>query len=171
MANTYVKIASASVGSSGATNFSFTSIPSTYTDLVLKVSLRDTASATFWGYNVYFNNSTASNYSFRRLYGTGSGTASDNFSSQSTLAPYAATGGTATASTFGSNDIYIPNYTSSTAKSVSFDGVSENNATSAVAGLTAGLWSLTNAITQIDITASGTFAQYSTATLYGIKNS
>lgn len=171
MATTYTLIASAAVGASGATTFSFTSIPSTYTDLVIKVSLRDTASAAYWGFNIYFNNSTATNYSCRRLYGSGSGTASDSFSSQTTLIPYAATGGSATASTFANTEIYIPNYTSSNAKSVSVDGVSENNATSAVAGLTAGLWSLTNAITQIDITASGTFAQYSTASLYGISKS
>ena len=171
MSNTYKLIASAAVGSTGATNFSFTSIPSTYTDLIIKLTLRDTASADFWGYNVYFNNSLATNYSVRRLVGTGSSVGSDSLSSQTTLIPYAANGGSSTSNTFANNEIYIPNYTSSNAKSVSLDGVSENNATSAVSGLVAGLWSLTSAITQIDISASGTFAQYSTAYLYGIKNS
>jgi hypothetical protein len=47
----------------------------------------------------------------------------------------------------------------------------ENNATLSLMNLAAGLWSNTSAITSIKITAVGTFEQYSTATLYGIKNS
>jgi hypothetical protein len=167
MAN-MIPISTVTVGS-GGNNIDFINIPQTYTDLIIKLSARDTASATFWGFNIYFNGSLATNYSFRRLYGTGSGTASDSFSGQTTISPYAASGGTSTANTFGNTEIYIPNYTGSTAKSVLIDGVSENNATSAVAGLTAALWSLTSPINQVSISASGTFAQHTTATLYGIR--
>ena len=48
--------------------------------------------------------------------------------------------------------------------------VSENNATTAYATLNAGLWSNTAAINAIGltITSGQNFAQYSTATLYGI---
>ena len=78
-----------------------------------------------------------------------------------------------TANTFANGEFYIPNYAGSTNKSVSADGVTENNATAARATLTAGLWSNTAAINQITLLpiAGGTFAQYSTATLYGISNS
>jgi hypothetical protein len=78
-------------------------------------------------------------------------------------------------STFANNEIYIPNYTSSNFKSVSIDSVSEANQAGAVyQDMVAGLWSTTSAITSITLTSLSTgnnFVQYSTATLYGIKNS
>jgi len=75
-----------------------------------------------------------------------------------------------TASTFGNAEIYLPNYAGNTNKSASIDMVSEQNATSTYMGLVAPLWSNTAAITSITLTgASGNLAQYSTATLYGIK--
>jgi hypothetical protein len=74
-----------------------------------------------------------------------------------------------TANTFASNDIYIPNYTSSNYKSAISDTVTENNATLSFADLYAGLWRSTSAITSITIGPNGTgFAQYSTFSLYGI---
>ena len=45
MATTFTKIASVSVGSGGAATMSFTSIPSTYTDIVVKLSARGDAGA------------------------------------------------------------------------------------------------------------------------------
>ena len=82
-------------------------------------------------------------------------------------------GGNATASTFGNTMLYIPNYTSSNNKSSSSDGVAETNATNVNMAMIANLWSNTAAITSIKLTpATGaTLQQYSTATLYGIKNS
>lgn len=179
MANTYVAIATITVGSGGSSTIDFTSIPSTYTDLVLKISGRSSSSTTAEDYvMIYFNGSTTG-YSVKRLYGTGSGTGSDSVSNKSggtagsRILAGVISAGTSTASTFGSVDIYIPNYSSSSNKSVLGDGVSENNDTFAIAQLSAGLWSNTAAINQItvDLYFSGNFTQYSTATLYGIKNS
>ena len=78
-----------------------------------------------------------------------------------------------TASTFNNNSIYIPNYTGSTNKAFSVDGVAENNAARASLILAAGLWSNTAAITSLSLSLRTTpnMVQYSTATLYGIKNS
>jgi hypothetical protein len=67
--------------------------------------------------------------------------------------------------------IYIPNYAGSSNKSVSIDSVTENNATGAYSGLTAALFASTAAITSFGISTGSNFVQYSTATLYGIKNS
>jgi hypothetical protein len=66
--------------------------------------------------------------------------------------------------------MYIPNYTSSTNKSISFDIVSENNATLAYATLEAWLWSQTAAITSIGFTGlyGGSIASNSTFSLYGL---
>ena len=165
MANTYKKIASVTVGAGGASSIDFTSIPATYTDLVVKVSARDTtANGEFY---LRFNSSTT-NYSDKWLYGTGSSASS---TTNTKIDLFLASSGY-TANTFGSTDIYIPNYRSSNYKSTSADSVQENNATASYALLDAGLWSDTSAITSVNlIPAGGTFAQYSSATLYGIKSS
>ena len=168
MANTYTKIASVTVGAGGASSIDFTSIPSTYTDLCIKISGRSTSTST--GSTITFNGSSSS-YTNKRLYGDGSAPASDSAITTGISNTFIDDSGF-TATTFGNGEIYIPNYASSNYKSVSVDGVTENNATTALMMLTAGLWSNTAAINQVTITpALGNFTQYSTATLYGIKNS
>ena len=68
--------------------------------------------------------------------------------------------------------IYIPNYSGSTNKSVSIDAVAENNGTSGFCSFTAGLWSASDAITQITLIANGgNMVQHSSVSLYGIRNS
>ena len=77
-----------------------------------------------------------------------------------------------TANTFGNNLLYFPNYAGSTNKSFYTDSVSENNATTSFLIMNSYLWSQTTAINQITLTpGGGNFAQYSSASLYGIKNS
>ncbi len=172
MATTYEAIATVTVGSGGAANIEFTSIPGTYTDLLVFYSTRAATTGSDMG--ARFNGDTGSNYSYRKLGGNGSTASSDSASSQTSLTRVGRVNpSAATANTFSNNYMYIPNYTSSNNKSVSMDGVSENNATSANADLIAGLWSNSAAITSISllIDGGGNFAQYSTATLYGIKNS
>ena len=167
MATTYEAIATVTVGSGGAANIEFTSIPATYTDLVVKVSGRAANAANSAELYIRFNG-VATGYSSKLLYGSGSSVGS----STETTMPGLATAASDTASTFGNTEFYIPNYAGSNNKSVSTDGVSENNATAAYQYLNAGLWSNTAAITSIALTTNkGNFVQYSTATLYGIKNS
>ena len=170
MATTFTKIASVSVGVLGAATIDFSSIPSTYTDLCLKISGRNTQPSSLL--YLTFNGST-SGYSYRRLYGNGSSAASDSASSTTSIAFIAFEVSTYTASTFSSSEVYVPNYAGSNNKSVSSDEVTENNATLIVAALYAGLWANTAAITSITLTPDslGLFAQYSTATLYGINKS
>lgn len=155
---------------SGQASITFNSIPQIYTDLVLVCSLRGNRYA-----GLSLNGSTA-NTSSRTLWGTGSTVMSANYTSL----PFSniiltVAKDTSTASTFGNASIYIANYTGSTAKSVSIDSVGENNGAAAEQIMGAGLWNNTSAITSLTLTslddngaASGTFAQYSSATLYGI---
>jgi len=175
MANTYTKIASVAVGGAGAANIDFTSIPATYTDLCLKLSLRDTRTQIDDYVNLIFNNDSGSNYSMKSVWGTGSTTGNSNYSAQTANYVFQIAAASATASTFSNVEIYVPNYTSSNAKSFSTDGVTETNAatgTDRLDALTASLWSGTATINRITLTpGTGTFVQYSTATLYGIKNS
>ena len=170
MANTFELINSYTVGAGGSTSIDFNSIPSTYTDLCFKISVRITRS----GYvgdilNISFNG-TSTNESSRRLEGAGSGTPSS--ASNSLLLAYQGSTTDATASTFGNGELYIPNYAGSTNKSASNDGVSENNGTTAYAGFAANLWSNTAAINQVTFTPDGgsNFVQYSTIYCYGVKN-
>ena len=169
MANTYTLIQSVTVGSGGTASITFAGIPQTYTDLLLVVSGRATTdNPTLY---VYMNgDTTAGNYSFRLLGGDGA-SASSSTASQAWFMRVAPS--SATASTFSNGCMYVPNYTDSTSnQSVSVDSVTENNGTTAYTAFHAGLWSSTAAITSIVLDPYGTdFAQYSSASLYGIKNS
>lgn len=171
---TFIKIASYEVGAGGQANIDFTAIPSTYTDLVIKLCARSDKAASTWTNTYISYNGNTSSFSSRELYGTGSAAGSG----QSTSSPGGGQGAgyidavSATGSTFGSVDIYIPNYAGSNYKSLSSDFAVENNNTTALVGAIAGLWSNTAAINRITLTPDGgNFVQYSTATLYGIKNS
>jgi hypothetical protein len=168
MATTFIKIASVTVGSGGASTIDFTSIPATYTDLCLKLSLRTTFAGVFDTGFVSINNTNTGSY--RGLYGTGAAAGSESIAS---LRGLYITGATATGSTFSSNDVYLPNYTSANLKSVSADSVTENNATTAIALLSGMLNGSTSTINQLTISSGNAvnLVQYSTATLYGIKNS
>jgi hypothetical protein len=163
MPNTYKKIATVVVGSGGTASIDFTSIPQTYTDLKIVLSTRGSNANVYSGHKLQFNGSGNTNMSTRHLIGTGTGT-----SSNSALYLGDASGASSTSNTFGSFEVYIPNYTSSNYKCWSADTVSENNGTEAYQELTAGLWSDTSPITSIRILGDATIVQHSTATLYGI---
>jgi hypothetical protein len=168
MAYTYSKIATVTVGSGGSSSIDFLAIPQNYTDLVLKISARDSSNTgDVWDWmDLVFNNNT-SGYSARMLYGTGSAVGSVSNTTNIKYTYYTAS--TSTANTFGNAEIYIPNYTSQNYKSISGDAVSENNATAAIAVFEAGLWSNSSPINSIKLIPRIGFAQYSSATLYGIK--
>lgn len=170
MPNTFELIASSTVGSGGAASIDFTSIPSTYTDLVIKVSARSSSTGSAIDrYATFQFNSSTTGRTFRRLYGYGSTAGSDN----GTFGyAFSMSGTTGTASTFCNAEFYIPNYAGSNNKSMSQDGVSEqNSATINWLDLNANLWSNTAAITSIKFTPdTGNFAEFTTAYLYGVKN-
>ncbi len=161
-------VSTVTVGAGGAATISLTGIPQDATDLLLLVSSR--LSSAGFSVGVQFNGSSATNYSYRTLYGTGSSVASQSFATQAEILAGISSGGTDTANTFGNMSFYIPNYTSSNAKTLSADSVSENNATQAYQQIAAGLWSLTNAITSITLDAESTrtFLEGSSVSLYKI---
>jgi len=168
MANTMTLISSVTVGSGGASSIDFTSIPSTYTDLCIVLSTRN--SSTILNNSIGINGSTA-NFSLRVVGGDGSAPYSANRSDN--LNAFLSTESGNTASTFANTTFYFPNYAGSTNKSYSVDNVTENNATGAYAQLLAGLWSQSAAINRITFyagNAASTFVQFSTAYLYGVKN-
>jgi hypothetical protein len=173
VANTFVKIQTVTVGSPVA-NIDFTSIPQNYTDLKIVLSLRGTRANIINETGIQFNGVTTSSYTYRVL--RGNGASADSFNGGAGQV-YAYGGvnpaASSTGSVFGSAEIYIPNYTSANYKSFSVDAVQETNGTTAYQILSADIFNNTAAITSIKFYSldSDNFAQYSTATLYGIKSS
>jgi hypothetical protein len=171
MAITYKAIATTTVGAGGASSIDFTSIPATFTDICIKMSARGTSTAIYA--KIKINNDSSAIYSLRTIYGEGSaGSASQSDSGATYFERFLMNSSAFTASTFSNSELYIPNYAGSNNKSMMFDSVNETNATAVQAYMVAGLYASTSAINQITLTPNtGNFAQYSTATLYGIKNS
>jgi len=165
MAENYVLLETIQL-TQNAASVTFDNIPQTgYTDLKVDMSVRGTTAQIYTLMDIWFNGSTTG-FSSRGVEGNGSSAVSYTNPS---IYLNAATGANATANTFSSNSVYIPNYTSSNFKSVSVDGVLENNATTAYASLQAGLWSNTAAITSIQIIPrADSLAAGSTFSLYGV---
>jgi hypothetical protein len=173
MPATYVNIATTTLGSN-TTSVTFSGIPSTYTDLVVRMSVRGNDSTPSDWALVRFNSDTATNYSVTRVFGDGvTANSGRNSSATSTRIFGAATAAGATANTFSNLEIYIPSYTASQNKPFSAFGASENNATTAEIAANAGLWRNTATISSMAITPFGSTLWLSGSTfyLYGIKNS
>lgn len=160
------------VGSGGAASIVFNNIPQTFTDLKVVLSVRPARAGNTWdSIGFLFNGDTSAVYSTTLLYG-GFGTVAsirNNNAVGLTLINYASSS-TATANTFGNGEMYIPNYTGANFKSVIGDSVAENNGSDYILGLSAGLYRSTSAVTSMSVAAvsGGTFAQYSTISIYGI---
>ena len=163
---TYTALATVTLAST-ATSITFSSIPATYTDLCLKLSIR-TDKATLGDVWLLKLNTSSANFTARWIEGNGA-----SASSGSSILYGALVGSSATASTFNNTEIYFPNYAGSTNKSFSIDATTENNATTSYADLIASLWSQTTAINQLTLKSGNAqnFTQHSSAYLYGIVKS
>lgn len=179
MPATYIAITTVNVTSgAGAASITFSSIPQTYTDLLLLGSTRGigyTGAGHDW-IKVNVNGNTGSIYTATYQLGQ----SLDNpggysgRTSSATWLPNALTypSAAATADVFGNLMIYFTNYTSTSLnKATNSIAVNENNSTGAINLAAAGLINTTAAISSISLTSeNGTgFAQHSTATLYGIS--
>lgn len=178
MAITYSLIASNTLGST-TQSVTFSSIPQTYTDLVLRMSYRTDAAGLF-GSNpaIRFNGDAAGNalYSYTFIGGNGSTASSTRESSISALYMQSSDSAGNTANTFTSTEVYIPNYTGTANKPISIFKVAEQNATAAEMHAFASLYRGTSAISTILIgpssnIISNNFVTGSSFYLYGIKNS
>lgn len=165
MAYTYEPIATNTLGSDTAT-VTFSSIPGTYTDLVLVLNSR--SASTSGGVFVQFNNDTGSNYSVIRLRGNGTAASSNNSANVTTGEIGDQNVSTNTAGNFGNIICQINNYSNSTTYKTT---LSRANVADVTVRALVSLWRSTSAITEIDIFCenSNNFLSGSTFTLYGIK--
>lgn len=162
MATTYEPIATTTLGSAAA-SYTFSSIPATYTDLVLIASTQ--ASSSGQGQTMQLNGDTSSLYSDTILRGNGASAVSTRQSNNTEfLLSNIAEPPT---SSFGVYIAQFQNYSNSTTYKTVL--VRSNNASAGTETIV-NLWRSTAAITSIKIAISGgTFNTGSTFTLYGIK--
>ena len=162
MPATYEPIATTTL-SSAAASITFSSIPGTYTDLVISTTILDNASSD--DFFLRLNSDTASNYSLTRLYGDGTSATSGRSTSQTSIIVNA-TGTSTTIPHFYLINIF--SYAGTTNKTVLIDGIEDENGIGYVLRKV-GLYRNTAAITSASLTmVSGNFKTGTTATLYGI---
>lgn len=172
MPSTYTLISS-NVLTSSAASVTFSAIPSTYTDLVVRWSARSDRSAVSDTMKLRLNSDSATNYSWTYLLGNGSAASSGINSALDYISLGAADAATATTNTFANGELYIPNYLASTKKPVSSINAQEDNNTAAQLWGLASLWQGTASITSVQLFPSigPNFVSGSSFYLYGIKNS
>lgn len=165
MAVTYEPIASTTLGSAAASH-TFSSIPGTYTDLVVVFNVRTTVDDA--NGRLTINSDSGSNYSQTDLEGTGSSAFSGRNSNVSFIPLTRNIGFDDTNPSTGI--IQIMSYANTNVfKTVLYSSADFNSSYPGVARRV-GLWRSTNAITSIKIeTAGTTFKADSTFSLYGIK--
>lgn len=162
---TYSLINSTTLGSAES-SVTFSSIPSTFTDLILVVSNTNNTGTTAPALYLRFNSDTGTNYSTTMLYGTGSSAGSAR-GTNNTYALINWVGG-------GSNSVIVNSIThifdysnATTFKTL----ISRYNNSSAEVDAGVSLWRSTSAITSVTVldTTTRDFASGSTFKLYGIE--
>ena len=162
LATSFESIATVTVGAGGSATIDFTSIASTYQHLQIRIRTKTTNSLDI---NFRFNSDSGNNYTSHGIYGDGS--------SAQVITPYI---GTSTGyvgyspSINGASIIDVLDYGSSSKyKTVRTLHGNDNNGTGYIM-LNSSVWMSTSAITSVRLQVStGTFEQYSSFALYGVK--
>jgi hypothetical protein len=169
MPATYIQIGTAQVaGAGGSASFTFTAIPNTYTDLILKASITSTG-GTNWA--LLTINGTANNtIDLLHIIGDANTVASQAYDSGRVTSNRQNDAGT---TQFANATLYIPNYTAGIQKSMSSEsGQSWSAAPRPSMSIAVQRWNNTGAITSLTLApdGGGTFLQHSSAYLYGVSN-
>jgi hypothetical protein len=168
MAATYTPIASITLGASAA-SVTFSSIPQTYTDLVMVMSPANNTSVQDGTELFSINSDTGTNYSFTELYGNGSSAASIRRTGTAYIGlSFFTTIDTTLGST--TNVTHFMNYSNATTYKTILNRANNTSSTYPGASLIASLWRSTAAITSFSIRPGGStnFKAGSTFNLYGI---
>lgn len=177
MANTYVLINSQTL-STTASSVTFSSIPQTYTDLLLRMSAKSNSS-TFAESPKVIINSITSNYNHLNIFRNASNgvinTSNTNAGTYFTMGAGAIGNAATVPNVFGNGEIYLPNYTNAQDKPMIFQGV-QTTAITTVGGVVqygGGRVTTTEAITSLtlSLTNGSLWLENSSFWLYGIKKS
>lgn len=169
--SSYDSIATVIVGAGGTPSVTFSSIPSTYTHLQLRVSAREVTGG-FDQMYMRVNGDTGANYSKHNMGGSGSsGLVYGGSGSTSSVSIGVIGGSNQVANTFAVSVTDFLDYTNTSKyKTIrALSGIDSNG--TGYNWFASGLWQNTNAITSINIFPTGAtdFAQYTHFALYGIK--
>lgn len=162
MTSTEVAIASQTLGSATAT-ITFSSIPSTYTDIRVVVNGTPTGNTQF---RLRFNNDSGANYSGTEVRANGASAGSDRYNSDTGI--YSNWAAFATSAQPVLTTFNVFSYASS-AKKTTLSTFNQDTNGSGTIEYGVGLWNSTSAITTIDLSAAGnSFNTGTIVTLYGI---
>lgn len=167
MASTYEPIATTTLVSA-ASSITFSSIPQDYTDLIIVANLRLDSAVTTEDCDIRFNSDTGTNYSYTRVYGTGSATGSQRNSNAQQIRSLLCTGASSPSGSFAVNTVHVMNYSNATTYKTL---ISRPSNASDIVTANVGLWRSTGAITSVTLlrASGGSFVTGSSATLYGVK--
>ena len=164
--SSYYSIATQTVGSGGASSITFTSIPSTYTHLQIRVT--SLSAHNFSNTIVQFNGDTGANYTLHQLVGNGSAASAYGTGGQTNI-----TVGQQGTSTYPGVEIMdILDYANTNKYKTVRDlsGTDSNGTGQTLIILRSGVWMNTSAVTSITLTNDGgSYNQYSSFALYGIR--
>jgi hypothetical protein len=169
---TYEPIATTTLGSAQA-SYTFSSIPGTYTDLVLVSNVRTATSgsnAASDSLGIHFNGTTGTSYSTTYLLGDGTNATSARNTNAAEIYAGEIAGFLAAADTFGSSIVSINNYSNTTTFKTALCRAGTANAFTAA---TVGLFRSTSAISSLTIRIFGGAKNLETGssfTLYGIAS-
>jgi len=167
--NSYESIATVTVGSGGAANIQFTSIPGTYTHLQIRGISKDNLAGTGMANCPIFLNgdTTSTNYSSHELYGDGSSATSGASTNAGRSWRNAVSGQAGWTGVIVDILDYANTNKYKTLRTIS---AADNNGTSdGVFFFASSNWRNTDAITSVRFNTETTFMQYSHFALYGIK--
>lgn len=167
MSATYESIATF-IANGSASDYEFTSIPQTYTDLVIVCQGRTANSVGEQAILVYLNNDFSGLGSYTEVRGDGSSATSSRITGANGLRVGYFPGANATSGNVGQCNFSILNYANTTTNKtmIARGGVASSSSTASVS-----LFRSTSAITRVGIATfgAGNFISGSTFTLYGIK--
>jgi hypothetical protein len=164
--NSYESIATVTVGGGGSSSISFSSIPSTFKHLQVRIMNLQSSATNFYG---QFNSDTSNNYAFHDLFGDGSSAYSQ---ATSTTNKFKIGYANSTTASFSSGAVMdILDYTSTSKnKTVRVLAGSDTNGSGYMLFRSALWYKTPEAINTITIFPdAGNFNQYSSFALYGIK--
>jgi hypothetical protein len=168
-AGAYDSLATVTVPSGGLASITFAGIPTGYKHLQIRAMIKRSGGTAADNTNLTFNGDTGSNYVWHQLYGDGTSASSSASTSQSSIRTIHSD---ATANVFGVGIIDILDYSATTKYKTTrtIAGYDDNNTTVGYALFRSGLWQNTSTVTSVTLTPnSGTFAQYSSFALFGVK--
>ena len=155
-------------GSSGTITFS--SIPSTYSHLQVRILGRSDAAAVTQSAILTINNDTGANYAYHSLSGDGTSVSASGTASASNIPRIMTVANTATANVMSVGIVDIHDYASTTKNKTVRIWTGDDRNGSGRTFLSSGLWQSTTAVNRLDIiTAAGNWTTATTFALYGIK--